>query len=193
MLNIREEVNSFLNERNFNLKVSNHLRNESLFKSGIDEGDDAKREQVLNLIQNNQWEDQDPYSFYKSLKKSKHSLMLTDYSPAELSNMKLFKLKGYDIGFALKQFEDKGYKEIVAVHNNEPEVKNVGNQIMQAAIRNGGCYLDHFDGFLSNLYGNMGFGEYKREKYNPKYDKNGEFKARYGEQPVIYRIYKNCK
>lgn len=115
--------------------------------------------------------------------------MLTDYTPAELSKMKLFKLKNYNIGFALKNFEDKGYSEIVAVHNNEPEVKNIGNELIQSAVRNGGHYLDHFDGFLSSLYERNGFVEYKREPYNPEYDPNNEFSKKYGKQDVIYRKY----
>jgi hypothetical protein len=131
-----------------------------------------------------------PESFYNSLKQSKHPLMLTDYSPVELSKMKLFKLKGYNIGFALKQFDNK-YSEIVGVHNNE-DVNNIGNELMQAAINNGGCYLDHFDGFLSNLYQNMGFIEYKRDNYDPEYDPNNEFKNKYGSKDIIYRVYKNC-
>jgi hypothetical protein len=47
---------------------------------------------------------------------------------------------GTNIGFALKK-KNGGYKEIVAVHNNEPDVKNVGKELMKAAIKNRGCYL----------------------------------------------------
>lgn len=188
---INEEINSFVNKRKYDLRLSEQLRLEQVFNSDIQESDNDKREAVLNLIKNNQWEQQDAQRFYISLKKSKHQMMLTDYSPQELSKMKLFKLQGFDIGYALKQF-DGGYSEIVAVHNNEPEVKNIGNELMQSAVNNGGCYLDHFDGFLSNLYGGMGFIEYKREPYNPKYDPNGEFKNKYGEQDVIYRKHRSC-
>ena len=58
---------------------------------------------------------------------------------------------------------------------------------MKSAIRNGGRHLDHFDGFLTDFYSKLGFKEYKRDKYDPKYDENGEFKSKYGEQDVIYR------
>ena len=107
---IINEVQLFLNKRKHNLRLSEQYRVTSLFKNTLNE-DINKRNEVLNLIKNNQWEGQNPQSFYDSLKQSKHPLMLTDYSPIELSKMKLFKLKGYNIGYALKQFDNKGYSE----------------------------------------------------------------------------------
>jgi hypothetical protein len=193
---INDEVQSFLIKRNNSLRLCEQYRNARLFidnKNSLNENDNSdKRNDVLSLIKTNQWEQPNPESFYNSLKQSKHPLMLSDYSPQELSKMKLFKLKNYNIGFALKQFDNKGYSEIVAVHNNEPDIKNIGNELMQAAINNGGCYLDHYDGFLSNLYQNMGFIEYNRDEYNPEYDKENSFQNKYGKKDVIYRVHKNC-
>lgn len=126
------------------------------------------------------------------MEKSKHKEMLTPYSTNELSKMKLYKLNGYNIGFALKK-RDGGYKEIVAVHNNEPEIKNVGKELMKAAIKYGGCYLDHFDGHLSAFYDSLGFEEYDRDKFDAQYDQDGSFRNKYGESDVIYRKLKNCK
>jgi len=186
------EVNKFILNRKSSIRESEHLRQQSLFETNIDEADaNEVTDNVKTLIKNNQFEKQNPQSFYDSLKKSKHSLMLTDYTPQELSKMEIYKLNGYDIGYALK-LHDGEYSEIVAVHNNEPEVKGIGQELMQSAINNGGCYLDHFDGFLSNLYSNMGFVEYNRDKYDPHYDPNGEFKSKYGQSDVIYRAHKNC-
>jgi len=150
----------------------------------INELEDA-RSIVIDKLSKDEWET-DPVSFYHSLKQSKHQKMLTDYSVDDLSKMKCFKLPGFNIGFALKNFEDKGMVEIVAVHNNEP-IKEIGVPLMKAAIKKGGRYLDHFDGFLSSFYGGLGFKEYKRDPYNPDYDPNGEFKKRYGPQDVVYR------
>jgi hypothetical protein len=70
--------------------------------------------------------------------------------------------------------------------------KNIGEILIQNAISNGACKLDHFDGYLTNLYSKMGFVEVNREKYNPIYDPNGLFKKKYGESDVIYRIHRNC-
>lgn len=93
--------------------------------------------------------------------------MLTPYSVSDLSKMKLFKVPNYNIGFALKKFEDKGYIEIVAAHNNEPNIPKIGHELMTSAIKNGGRYLDHFDGYLTSLYDGVGFVEYKRDKFDP--------------------------
>ncbi|HEY5590344.1 MAG TPA: hypothetical protein VIK55_04930 [Paludibacter sp.] len=189
---IENEITALVSKRNFKLKESQHSRSLSLFHQIIDEEDSLKRNEVISLIKNNEWEKPDSRRFYESLKKSKHGAMLTDYSPQELSMMKLFKLKGYDIGYALKKFNNKGFKEIVAVYNNS-EVGGIGQILVQSAIKNGGCYLDHFDGMLSNLYRGMGFIEYNRDKYDPQYDPNNAFRSKYGVQDVIYRVQKNCQ
>jgi len=179
----------------YEININEHLRLIELFQSDLNEyvGNNQTPTIVRNMITfNNAWEDpQNPESFKQSLSKSKHKEMLTDYSVQDLSKMKLFKLKGYNIGYALKQFENEGYCEIVAVHNNEPDVKGIGDILMKSAIANGGKYLDHFDGFLSNLYGNLGFQEYKRDKYDPQYDPQGTFANTYGKQDVIYRKFVN--
>lgn len=190
---ISEEVSTYIIKRNNEVRLCEHIRCTLLHNANLDEGDSNKTNEVLNLIKNNQYENSNANRFYDSLKQSKHSLMLTDYTPAELSKMKLFKLNGYNIGFALKLHGNE-YSEIVAVHNNESDVNGIGNQLIQSAIDNGGCFLDHFDvPFLSNLYQNLGFIEYDRESYNPEYDSDSEFKNKYGQSDIIYRVHKNCK
>lgn len=169
----------------YQTKVNYHEHLLSIFgEQTINELEDA-RSIVIDKLSKDEWET-DPVSFYHSLKQSDHPRMLTDYSVDDLSKMKCFKLPGFNIGFALKNFEDRGMVEIVAVHNNEP-IKEIGVPLVKAAIKKGGRYLDHFDGFLSSFYGGLGFKEYKRYPYNADYDPNGEFKKRYGEQDVIYR------
>lgn len=167
----------------------------ALFNNGDELNEDEinsdRRKEVLDLISQNQFEN-NPRDFYESLIKSKHPDMLTPYSVSELAQMKLFKVPGFNIGYALKKFEDKGFKEIVAAHNNELDIKNIGRELLQSAIRNGGCYLDHFDGFLSNLYSSLGFVEYKRDNFDPQYDPDNKFRDKYGESDVIYRVHKNC-
>jgi hypothetical protein len=153
---------------------------------------DEKRQDVVNKIRNNEWEKQDPKRFKEAISNSKHSQMLTDYSESDFAKMKLFKLNGYNIGFALKKFNGD-YSEIVSVFNNEINVSNIGKELINAAIKNGGCYLDHFDGFLSGLYQSLGFIEYKRDKFDPTYDQDKSFRNKYGEADIIYRKHKNCK
>ena len=189
MINICE----YYKKRNSDLRQTKHIQNLNIFESSIEEDEFSdKKNIILDLIKNNQYEKQNPESFYNSLKKSKHPLMLSDYSPSELSQMKLFKLKGYNIGFALKKIYGK-YAEIVAVHNNEPDVKGIGDDLVKSAINHGGCYLDHYDGVLSKFYGNLGFIEYKRDKFDPQYDTDGNFSKQYGKSDIIYRVYKDCK
>jgi len=153
----------------------------------------SENEDVLSLIDKNKLKTT-AKDFHKSLYSgSKHSKMLTKYSASELGKMKLFKVPGYNIGFALKKRKNGKYAEIVAVHNNESEIKGVGKPLMKSAIKNGGCFLDHFDGFLSKLYQGLGFVEYDRDKYDSKYFSDDSFEKKYGKADVIYRIHKNCK
>lgn len=185
-----EELNEI---RKFQIRKNVHERLNNLFEDSLNEDDSNLRNEVISLIKNNQWEDKNPKEFRNSLMKSRHSHMLTDYSDGELSKMKLFKLKGFNIGYALKDNEHKPHSEIVAVYNNEPNVRGIGNELMQSAINNGGCYLDHFDSDkLTSLYSNMGFKEYHRDKYDPQYDPEGDFKNKYGELDVVYRKHVNC-
>jgi hypothetical protein len=190
---INDEINKFNKTRKHQHRMSDNSRLNELFFGSINEGDENLKQIVVDKINNNDWEKQNPESFRESLLKSRHPLMLTDYTSSELSQMKLFKLNDLNIGYALKTNEHKPYSEIVAVHNNEPNVRAIGNELMQSAISNGGCYLDHFDvSKLTNLYQSMGFDEFKREPYNAEYDTNGEFKNSYGEVDIIYRKYRGC-
>ncbi len=157
---------------------------ESFAEDGVPE-----KEEVSNAIRNDMWEEVTPDQFRKSLSSSKHQEMLTDYGTSELAKMKLFKVPNFSIGFALKDHEGEPHSEIVAVHNNSP-IKGIGDELVQAAVRNGGKYLDHFEGVLDKLYSRNGFVEYKRDPYNPEYDTDGSFKKKYGPASVVYRVYK---
>lgn len=193
---IRESIISFYQEnlKTHKRRALNDSRILELFDEQLTEEGGAvvepsvsnKTQAALAAIEQNNWEPPNPKSFHTALNKSKHKEMLTDYTIEELAQMKLFKLKGFDIGFALKEKDGK-HQEIVAVFNNEPEVKGVGKPLIRAAIKQGGKYLDHFDGYLSNLYQSLGFDEYKRDKFDPQYDTDGSFQKKYGQADVIYR------
>lgn len=127
-----------------------------------------------------------PEEFKKSIASSKHKEMLSDYSIHDLQNMELYKVPGYNIGYALKPVA--GGKDIVSVHNNEPSVKGIGKKLLQHAIKMGGNQLDHFDiKPLTDLYTDMGFKEYQRYPYDPQYDPDRSFANKYGELDVVYR------
>jgi len=191
---MRKDINNIIKgiieeQKYFNLLIENHIRLDNIFS---DRTINENANDVINLIKNNDWEFENPIRFKEAVSKSKHKEMLTMYSVNELSNMKLFKLKGYDIGYALK-LKDGKYSEIVSVFNNEPNIKGIGDELLLSAIKNGGCYLDHYDGYLSNLYQSLGFIEYDRYKFDPNYDIDGSFVKKYGKSDVIFRKHINCK
>jgi hypothetical protein len=176
-------------QRPFKLKQTNHIRLDEILFNEDKVNPDVVSKDVLNKIESNLFEKPNPNSFAQALSKSKHQEMLTDYSPEELTQMKLFKLKGYDIGYALKKYKDGTFSEIVAVFNNEPNIKGIGKALIQSAIKNGGKVLDHFDGFLSQFYQSLGFEETGRDKFDPQYDQDGSFRKKYGEADVVYRTH----
>ena len=158
--------------------------------SSEDEYDDKKND-ILKKINDDDFSN-DVDEFYDSFMKSNRLEMLTQYSKDELNEMKLFKLNGYDIGYALKRYNDGNeYNEIVSVFNNSG-IKGIGKPLIESAIRNGGCYLDHYDGYLSDFYGSMGFEEIDRYGFDPQYDPDRTFREKYGEQDVIVRKHKDC-
>lgn len=138
------------------------------------ERDTLEREKVLDLIKNNKFEINKYSEFSKALYKSSRKSYLSEYSLDEFKDMTTYKVVGYDIGYAIKNDGD-----IVSVFNNS-NVRGVGKELVKSAIRNGGTKLDHFDGYLSGFYEELGFKEYMRYKwddqYAPKdwdYEKNG--------------------
>ena len=78
----------------------------ALFNNGNELNEDEinsdRRKEALDLIAQNRFEN-NPRDFHESLMKSKHPDMLTPYSVSELAQMKLFKVPGFNIGYALKK------------------------------------------------------------------------------------------
>ena len=172
---------------------------ESLF-SLEEAGDEKKSREAVQKIKANQWEQSDVGSFYASITchnlepdacLNKHPEMTADYSAKDLAQMDLYKIEGMNAGFALKD-KDGLKQEIVLVHNNEPDVGGIGRLLMEAAIANGGCFLDHYSTeVLNRLYASMGFEEYERWDFDPQYV-SAEFVEKYGQTDVILRKHKSC-
>ena len=134
----------------------------------LDVVDDTSNENVTDVIVSitrGNFE-KDAEKFYNSFTKSKKIEFLTPYKISDLEKFDLFKVKGYNIGFAIKADGN-----IILVHNNE-RVKGIGDLLLKKAIENGGTSLDHFDGFLTGFYKRNGFGIYENyifeEQYKPK-------------------------
>jgi hypothetical protein len=174
------------NKHIYNLRLFEYINNLNVHKKILNEIDENKKQLAIDFLNKNEL-NTSPQEFYQSLNKSKHAKMLTPYSISELSKMKLFKIPNMDIGYALKKYNNEGYKELVAVHNNEIDVSNIGTELVKSAIKNGAEYLDHYDGYLSNFYQSLGFDEIDRDKYDSQYDPDGSFAQKYGKQDVIYR------
>ena len=114
-----------------------------------EETHESKNEAIERLF-NNKWI-KDSYEFLESVNKSTKLEFMTPYTADELSEFNLFKLEGFNIGFAVKPDGD-----IILVHNNE-NIGGLGKILMEKAIENGGNKLDHFDGYLTGFYRSMNF------------------------------------
>jgi hypothetical protein len=114
-------------------------------------------------VSTQQW-DNDPENFYKSFMSSKKLGYLTPYSLEDLKEFSLYKVKDYNIGFAIKKDGD-----IILVHNNEPTIKGIGKFLLNKAIMKGGKKLDHFDGFLTGFYKSIGFNLKSNDEFLDEY------------------------
>jgi len=121
-----------------------------LMEDVVKEDTYENKNEILEKISNGGWETT-PEEFLNSVNSSKRVEYMTPYTTEELSAFKLFKLEGYNIGFALKEDGD-----IILVHNNE-RVGGIGKLLINKAIEFGGSKLDHFDGFLTGFYRSLGF------------------------------------
>lgn len=157
---------------------------------GIASPEEVKR--VKDMIGSDSFWERNKYKeFIDSLNQSERQAFLTPYTEDSLrdGNIQTFKLKGYNIGFALKQDpKRKGRVDIISVHNNtSPKIPHIGNELISAAKRFGGDELDHFDGYLSDFYSSNGFREYQRDKWNDAYSPDGWDSEKYGKPDVVYR------
>lgn len=153
-----------------------------------DKVDNEESQKVKEMILSNEYWIRNQYEqFLESLNSSTRKPFLSKYTAEELKNhnVQTYQLNGYHISYALKPDEDG--VDIISVHNNEPNIKGVGDALIESAKANGGTKLDHYDGFLSDLYSKHGFEEYDRYKWDDQYaDPNWDYE-RYGRPDVILR------
>lgn len=159
---------------------------ESLNESEANPEESQKVKEMI--LSNNYWIRNNYEGFIDSIQKSTRLPFLSQYTPEDLKNMgvQTYQLRGYNIGYALKPDSD-GYTDIISVHNNEPTIKGVGDALVDSAKANGGNKLDHYDGFLSDLYSKHGFEEYDRYKWDDQYASKDWDYDRYGRPDVIMR------
>jgi hypothetical protein len=133
-----------------------------LMKNVIKENINENRNDIIISLNKNNFEN-DVDKFYNSIYKSKYVQFLTPYSKDDLKEFKLYKLKNYNIGFAIKKDG-----EIILVHNNE-NIGGIGDILIKKAISFGGDSLDYFDGYLTGFYKRNGFNVYNNDIFNIDY------------------------
>ena len=128
--------------------------------------------------------DRDYPVFMESLSKSRHPLSLTPHDLKDYHDLhaRLYKVRGYDAGFAVC-----GDGDIISVHNNT-HTRDVGIHLIKAAKRLGGKTLDHYDiPQLNKAYGGAGMSEYKRSAWDDRFMPEGWDKDTMGTPDVVYR------
>lgn len=161
------------------------IENDTLSEDKVDNEESQKVKEMI--LSNEYWIRNQYEQFLESLNRSTRKSFLSKYTAEELKNhnVQTYQLNEYHIGYALKPDEDG--VDIISVHNNEPNIKGVGDALIESAKANGGTKLDHYDGFLSDLYSKHGFEEYDRYKWDDQYaDPNWDYE-RYGRPDVILR------
>ena len=161
------------------------IEDETLTEDKVDNEESQKVKEMI--LSNHYWIRNQYEQFLESLNRSTRKPFLSKYTAEELKNhnVQTYQLNGYHIGYALKPDEDG--VDIISVHNNEPNIKGVGDALIESAKANGGTKLDHYDGFLSDLYSKHGFEEYDRYKWDDQYaDPNWDYE-RYGRPDVILK------
>jgi len=151
------EMKSIYKEKYSKLYLD-YLLMKNVIKENINEN---KNDIIISLNKNNFENDVD--KFYNSIYKSKYVQFLTPYSKDDLNEFKLYKLKNYNIGFAIKKDG-----EIILVHNNE-NIGGIGDILIKKSISFGGDSLDHFDGYLTGFYKRNGFIVYNNDIFNIDY------------------------
>lgn len=173
-------------------KQFKHLMREAslLSLSGLDvtAEDTPEQQEIINKINNNDFEVNDVDNFLDSLHKSQYKEFLTDYQKQQLEDdYTTYKVNGYDAGFAIKSDGD-----IVSVHNNTGiKGGGIGKALVQAAIRLGGNKLDHYAGFLDKFYEDLGFKEYERYKWDDQYASKTWDYDKFGRPDVVLRKLKD--
>lgn len=159
----RKLYESYINPREINRYSHRFSEMKSLDDNLLNESDNLDNVSLIGLIENNEFEINNYAEFIKSLKSGDRGEFLTDYDGSEYGKMRTYKVKGYNVGFAIKSDGD-----IVSVHNNSG-IKGIGGILIKSAIKLGGTKLDHFDGFLTGLYSKNGFRLVGSDEWNDDY------------------------
>ncbi len=155
----------------------------------LNEVDEKLTAEVKRMIQSDQyWEVNDYEEFLRKRDESSFREFFTPYTIDDLkrNGVTTYKLKGFDIGYALVPLPN-GKVDIISVFNNEKEVRGIIDELIESAINHGGNSLDHYDTKLSDMYARNGFVEKERYKWDDQYMHPEWDKNKWGEPDVIVR------
>ena len=155
---IIKKLEDSINSEVYEKRLLNDLLMIDVVKDNVNESKDS----IINLIKSGQFIN-DTNKFYKSFNKSDKISFLTPYKIEDLKEFNCYKLKGYNIGFAIKPDGD-----IILVHNNE-SVGGIGEILINKSVEFGGTHLDHFDGYLTGFYKKCGFKLDSNDIFNDKW------------------------
>ena len=175
---IIKKLEDSINSEVYEKRLLNDLLMIDVVKDNVNESKDS----IINLIKSGQFIN-DTNKFYKSFNKSDKISFLTPYKIEDLKEFNCYKLKGYNIGFAIKPDGD-----IILVHNNE-SVGGIGEILINKSVEFGGTHLDHFDGYLTGFYKKCGFKLDSNDIFNDKWaPKQWEYQSInvYDEKVSIY-------
>lgn len=137
-------------EEDFELKYLRRHYDDLLMEDVVAEDVRESKDEVLQALTRGSLETT-PEEFLASVKASTRVEYMTPYTVDDLAAFNLFKVEGFNIGFAVKEDGD-----IILVHNNAG-VGGIGRLLIEKAVQKGGKKLDHFDGFLTGFYRGLGF------------------------------------
>lgn len=101
----------------------------------------------------------DPAAFKAALQQNTRADTLTDYSLEDLRGMELYMLEGGKAGYAIKP----GGELVNLFNNGGDDTRGAGAWLVIDAIERGARHGDHFDGWLTKFYRNLGFTQVRRE------------------------------
>lgn len=141
----------------------------------------------ISIFDINSWEVNNYAEFLKSAYSVDEKFLLTIYTEEELKkfNVKTFKLKGHNLGFALKP-DDIGL-DIILFHNSDKSLSNSGvlRKVFQFAIFLGGNHFDYYETKkLKQFYKGIGT-EYERYKFDYQYTHDNFNVEKYGTPDVV--------
>ena len=175
---IIKKLEDSINSEVYEKRLLNDLLMIDVVKDNVNES----KNYIIDLIKSGKFTN-NKNKFYESFNKSDKISFLTPYKIEDLKEFNCYKLKGYNIGFAIKPDGD-----IILVHNNE-SVGGIGEILINKSVEFGGTHLDHFDGYLTGFYKKCGFKLDSNDIFNDKWaPKQWEYQSInvYDEKVSIY-------